>query len=474
MKRTLITLMSAFLLVVGVSAQESTPIPAFAYDNVFGVIEGFWLPDDVCVLGAGWERFIFDCAQHQPEGADSWNTLNVDERWLVAATECNREVVAVVKSTPAWATDGTPGAGLPRGLYLPVDDPNNLWANFMRRAAEFYASRGVSRFIIWNEPDIEAGTYGYEFEGTLDDYFQLLKVASLAAREGNRDAQIHIAGTTYWHDVNEQRRLYVDRLLERITQDPDAAANGYYFDAINLHIYFRTDTVTEIVGAFRDVLDQYGMSDKSIWIAETNASPNLDPLWQVERPDWQITLDQQASFVIQAAALGLAAGADHIGVYKFYDWSLPPSEESFGLLRADGTRRPAFNAWGAVIDHMNGVESAALAQTPQTDVVRLMREDGEMVLVGWARGRDDVQISVTAISDQAYLVDQMGVMIPIAPIEGEYTVTLPAAICNERDNCPEEIPVGGSVTMLIQPQGEMTVTQWLQNANTREIFSFSN
>ena len=69
--------------------------------------------------GAGWERIIFDWSQHQPDGPDDWNTLNVDDRWLEAARACNREVVAIVKHTPAWATDGTPGVGVPRGLYLP-------------------------------------------------------------------------------------------------------------------------------------------------------------------------------------------------------------------------------------------------------------------------------------------------------------------------------------------------------------------
>lgn len=127
------------------------PASATAQDeNVFGVVEGFWFPDLTCDLQPGWERIIFDWAQHQPTGPDDWHTLNVDDRWLKAANQCDREVVALLKNTPEWATDGLPGAGVPRGLHLPVDDPDNLWANFVRRTAEYYASRGVHRFIIWN------------------------------------------------------------------------------------------------------------------------------------------------------------------------------------------------------------------------------------------------------------------------------------------------------------------------------------
>jgi hypothetical protein len=104
------------LLISPISAQEATT--SFADQNVFGVVEGFWLPDQVCELGAGWERIIFDWAEHQPAGPEDWNFLNVDERWLLAARDCNREVVAVVKHTPDWATDGTPGPGVPKGVVF--------------------------------------------------------------------------------------------------------------------------------------------------------------------------------------------------------------------------------------------------------------------------------------------------------------------------------------------------------------------
>jgi hypothetical protein len=441
------------LLSVSVSQAQDT-------ENVFGVVEGFWLPDQVCELGAGWERIIFDWAQIQPTSADDWNTLNVDERWLAAARDCHREVVALVTHTPAWATDGTPGPGVPRGLSLPVDDPGNLWAGFLRRAAAYYAPFGVRRFILWNEPDITRDTYGFEFEGTLEDYARMVKVGYLAAKEGNPDSLIHLAGTTYWHDVNEGRRLYDDRLLEALTADPDAAANGAFFDVLTLHIYFRAETVYTITREMRALLDKYGLKDKNIWIDETNASPNLDPQWPVQRPAWQITLDQQSAFLAQASALGLAAGADHIGVYKFYDWALPQGAESFGLLRADASRRPAFDTWVTVIAQMNGVESAALAQGSRADVVRLRRADGQDVYVAWARTAQAAQIIITASGNEAQFIDQYGKIMTVRPLDGNYVLALPPAVCNAVDGCP----VGGLVSMLVQPSGvpqtvsEMTAT----------------
>lgn len=443
------TLLWALLTALSVTAAQDQAV------NRFGVVEGFWLPEVACELEAGWERIIFDWSQHQPTGPDDWHTLNVDDRWLAAARDCRREVVAVVKQTPGWATDGLPGPGVPRGLYLPVDDPGNVWANFIRRAAAYYAPRGVSRFIIWNEPDITRDTYGYIFEGSLEDYFQLLKVAYLAAKQGNPEARIHLAGMTYWHDVNAGRRLYFDRLLERIVQDPEARRHGGYFDVVSLHIYFRTETVYDIVQAMRDLLTRYGLGDKAIWINEMNAAPTDDPLWPVVRPQYQLDLEQQSAFLVQAAALGLAAGVERMAVYKFYDWSLPPGGEAFGLLRADGSRRPAFDTWRMVTREFDGVVEAGMAATDRVMAVRMTRRDGQQLIAAWARSAASARLRIAAVTRNASLLDAYGRSLAVAPVEGYYALALAGARCTRRDGCA----VGGAPLVFMQPAGAITIEE---------------
>jgi hypothetical protein len=440
------------------SPTEAQVDPTLA--NPFGVVEGFWMADQACALGVGWERIIFDWAQIQPDGPDDWYTLNVDEGWLRAAQECDREVVAIVKHTPQWATDGLLNAGVPRGLSLPIDDTGNLWANFMRRAAAYYAPLGVQRWIIWNEPDITRETYGFIFEGTVEDYAQMVRVAALATRQSDPGARIHLAGMTYWHDVNAGRRLYLDRLLEILIADPDAPAHGYYFDAVTLHIYYRTETVWQIVTETRALLERYGLGDKAIWINETNASPNLDPDWRVERPNWQITLDQQAAFLVQAAAQGLAGGADAIAVYKLNDFALSPGGESFGILRPDGTARPAYATWGMMVREFVGVTGGTFARSETLDVVRL--DAGErQIIVAWASSGLPAQVRIVATGEEAQLLDQYGMMMPIRPMVdadssfGTYTLALPGALCNDVDGCA----VGGSPAILIQPAGDSHIME---------------
>ncbi len=272
-------------------------------DVRFGAVEAFRDPVAAAEVGVSWERILFYWSELQPGGPDDWNPYHVPDEWLTLAAQANRQVVGVLKNTPPWATDGPPGCGVPRGLDLPVDDPNNLWAVFVRRVVGRYAGR-VDHWIIWNEPDIAPGTYGVEWCGTIEQYYQLLKVAYIAAHQANPNVTIHLACLTYHHD-----RTYLRRFLAVAARDPSAAANGYYFDVASLHIYFCTETVPAIIGITRQALADYGLR-KPIWLNETNAPPNSDPQWVMPAANYQISLEQQAAFLLQSFALALSAGAE--------------------------------------------------------------------------------------------------------------------------------------------------------------------
>lgn len=410
-------------------------------DPRFGAVEAFWVPEQAAATRLGWERILFYWSEIQPTGPDDWNTLHVDDRWLADAAARGREVVGVLKQTPAWATDGIPSAGVPRGLYAPVDDPANLWANYVRRVAAYYAPRGVHHWVIWNEPDITPDVFGHEFSGSVDDYFRLVQVAHQVMKAVDPQAVIHLAGTTYWHDAVAGRPQYLQRFLEVAAADPDAAANGYYFDVISLHIYFRVETIPQIIAATDAIQAQFGL-DKPIWINETNAAPNRDPLWPVERPDFVVDLEQQAWFITQAFALGLATGAERVGVYKFTDVLVPPGEEPFGLLRADLSPRPAYTALQTVIAQLSGFEAVRLASTDAAHVVTFTLPD-RTVRVAWARGAATT-VALVALGTDARLVDALGGATPMTARDGGYTLALDAA------RCPDECLIGGPPVYVVE------------------------
>jgi hypothetical protein len=416
-----------------VAAQNPPP------DARFGAVEAFWDASSAAEAGVAWERILFYWSELQPGGPDDWNEYHVQDVWLDWAAAQGREVIGLLKHTPQWATDGLPGCGVPRGLDLPIDDPGNLWATFVRRTVGTYAGR-INRWIIWNEPEIDPQTYGHEWCGSMEEYYQLLKVAYLAAHQANPSVSIHLAGMTFWHD-----RTYLRRFLALVVQDPTAAENNYYFDVVATHIYFQTETVPYIINETRAALNAYGLN-KPIWVNETNASPDSDPLWPLARPRWRVSLEEQAGFLLQSFALSLSAGAERIAVYKWMDAGLPAGGEPFGVLRPDASRRPAFDAYRLITTHYAGTISAR--EDRQTLYIIVTLDRGNLTTrVLWARTASAATVSVPTLASQARLIDQTGAEQLIEPVDGQYTFTLPGARCADPlDGCI----IGGATYLLIE------------------------
>jgi hypothetical protein len=432
----LLTLLGLISPLTSSRAQEIPPDPRF------GMVEAFWDTDAAVEAGVAWERILFKWSELQPNGPDDWNTLHVPDEWLQWAGAQGREVVGLLKNTPYWATDANPPleASPPRGLDLPLDDPANAWATFVRRTVEFFAPRGVHRWIVWNEPDIPPGVYGQEWAGSVEEYYRLLKVAYLVIKEADPEAHVHLAGLTFWHD-----RDWLKKFLAVATADPEAPAHGYFFDVVSLHIYFQTDTVDYIVNEARAALSAYGLN-KPLWINETNASPDADPQWPMTRPRWRVDLREQASFILQAYALGLAAGAERIAVYKLMDAGLPVGGESFGLLRPDHSRRPAYTAYCLVTRHYAGTRSARIVRQPSLTQVTLDRGE-RTTRVFWARTEAEVSLTVPALAAQATLIDQEGNTQMLDGSSGSYTLNLPGARCaDETLGCI----IGGPTYLLVE------------------------
>ncbi|MBK8899905.1 MAG: hypothetical protein IPM53_01860 [Anaerolineaceae bacterium] len=432
-------------LLLGVWVWPETAVPPAtaqsARDPRFGAVESFWAPGEASELGVGWERILFYWNEIQPTGPNDWNTLHVHEEWLAEATAQGRQVTGLLKNTPTWATDGEPASGVPRGLYLPIDDPGNLWANYTRRVASYYSAHGVHNWIIWNEPDIAPDVYGHEFSGSMADYYQLVKVAYQSIKQVDPNAKIHLGGMTYWHDPS-----WLGRFLQMVAADPDAADNNYYFDIISLHIYFRPETIPQIVGSAFAAQQQAGIPLKPVWINETNARPSTDPEWPVQVQAFELDLEQQAWYIVQAYALGFYSGAGRISVYKLIDINIAPGEESWGLIRPyDFSKRPAFYAYQNTIKYLAGFTyPLQREQGGNYTIVRFNRPEG-VTRVLWARTASRVTLNVPALAESAVLVDPItGAETPITPTGGSYSVVLAGA------RCAGECYMGGAPVFLVE------------------------
>ena len=196
-------------------------------------------------------------------------------------------------------------------------------------------------------------------------------------------------------------------------------------------------------------------------------APTDDPQWPVERPVYQIDLEQQAAFLMQAAGLALAADVERIAVYKLYDQNLPDGGESFGILSpADQSPRPAYRTWQTVTRHLSRVTQANRAQHDLVDAVRLQHDNGHETIMLWARTATPVTVQVSASTEKAQFLDQYGNMTLLRPVNDYYSLALAAATCNPIDGCA----VGGPVSLLVQPPSDTHINVLTADGQTRLVF----
>jgi len=426
-----------------------TPLPGVAASSDrFGIVEAFQARELARRSGARWQRFAFFWNSIQPDSPDQWLPNHYSTEADVANSIADGiKPVGVLGNPPAWATRN---GSVPKNLMLPPSDPENYWARFVGRIAGQYAGQ-IDDWIIWNEPDITPDSGGSSWAGGTDEYYQLLKLAWQAARAANPRARIVFAGTTYWFDVSRGNRQFFDRVLEVASRDPSAAANGYYFDAVDIHIYSAPTQVWDLTQAFREIMRRYGLS-KPIWISELNVVPTNDPAAMVPRGGYRASLDEQASFVIQALALARAADVQRASIYKMIDGKVV-NGEPFGLVRNDLSVRPAYVAFQVAATYLSRPGSATRERQGDVEVVTIDSGDRRTTVV-WATGPQATTARIPVSGMRAKLVAKDGTVadlpLPSGQSAMEYTIPLPGATANTDDGNPNNYIIGGSPFILAE------------------------
>ena len=454
MRKILLTLGVFVYLVGGASAEEPNP--------TFGVIESYEEADAAHELGIGWTRIRFPWAEVQPNSPNEW-IPKVDEALISAELAAGREIVGLLIGIPQWARDS---ADLPSGLYLSHDDPDNLWANYMREAIMRYPE--ITHWVIWNEPDIwDENAVGYTWHGTEADFAQLMKVGYLTAKEINPEIKIHLSAMTFFWDNNFGRTQYLDRLLTELAKDSFATENNFYFDIATAHLYFQPNQVLTILDIWRGIMAQHGQADKPWWLTETNAPVSDDPTWLVDDPFFVVTQQDQANYIGQGIGVALSAGVERVAIFKLIDTESDrfANPEPFGLLRANGERRPGFAAYATLIGLLDSFERVERERWDGVGRIRVNHHNGTTHIL-FARGRQGATVEVVATRPIAQLIDALGNAMTIRPRDGVYTVNLPSSECNQPigDGCM----IGGTTYYLVQREPVLpTITPTAVPTSTR-------
>ena len=441
------------------------------------MVQAIYNPDRAAQAGVEWERLIFPWALIQPSGPDSWTNGYFTDQQVAQEAARGIELMGLAVYTPDWAssTPRNPKAtNPPANLYLPFDDPKNYWGQFMFKLAQRYRGQ-IDTWSIWNEPDMASAQTNYTWDGSVDDFYQLVKVASQAIKKANPNARVALPGLTYWWDKENGRPLYLGRLLDVAGRDPTAAAHGYYFDIVDLHQY--TNPLNAFVAArvFQRALSQHGLS-RPLWMSETNVAPFDDPTGPTVQT-FHATLDQQAAYIVEAFALARAAGLERASVYKMADERPEGPGELYGLVRNDGSARPAFQAYRTVVRYLGQPSSAVYtwdgSSDPPTEdqITQLIQSNANRVQWVWPaavnrvaleRGPERVTVvwnasptpmvgRVPAAAPRAQVIDKLGnVMGEVRAQDGQYTLDLPPSTNNTDPRDPSLYLVGGDPRLLVE------------------------
>lgn len=442
-----------------------------------GINEAFKALPFGTASGAGWTRWTVQWFNVQPNPSE-FNTFyftdSAGKNTLDEQIAAGMKVAAMVLGTPEWAAE-TPGiktgTSVPKGLNEPVFvngaiNPQNTWGAFMFKLAAEYAGR-MDVFEIWNE--VEIPTTGSNavyntWAGSAAQYYDLLRVASEAAKAANPTAKIVTSPYSYFRDKDAgggDRLAWFEEFAAIVkTRGADV------FDIVALNLYRNAhDLWDRYHGSvpiaaeaadrkgFRTRLDEIGATGTPIWLTEINAMPYDDPMpgWNTAPDGFRITLEEQAHYVVQAHALALAAGYQAVFFQALQDDPYPVPDELWGLVRFEGNNkdtkvsraRPAFFAYRVVGKYLGDADRAELWIRKRPDPKKLAmyasRYEWAHHLVVFSRGdqrasvvwngtSETASVSIAPAGGSAILVDSVGNERPLAPdSNGMLTVELPPA-----------------------------------------------
>ncbi len=458
------------------------PLPPVASDDPwFGAVQSIAAPQAALNAGVKWQRLIFAWNQIQPDGPGDFKQGDYSDAQVDAQIAQGLPVVGITLYTPRWAARDPQydARSVPKNLDLPIDNPQNYFAAYMKQLVAKYRGR-IDTWIIYNEPDMYAEPNDYRtFAGSPIDYYLLLKTAYLAAKSANPNARIVMAGYTYWWDHENHRPLYFQRVLDAIGGDPTAAANNWFFDVVDVHAYANPLNSYTIPVLFRRALQAKGL-DKPIWITESNVLVKNDPRVGAGDGPFRATQDEQASYVIESVALARAAGVQRYSIYKMQDQYPENGDEYWGLTRNDGSLRPAYVAYQVAVKYLQQPRSAVYywggSQVPPTEQeittllasntnryqwpwpaplnVVVLDRGTQRVTVIWNASPQPLQVSLPAAGRSAQIVDKYGQVRTVTPTNGGYPLDLEPSRNNSDPRDTSLYLVGGSPWIVVEDLGQ--------------------
>ena len=421
--------------------------------------------------GSRWDRFDFVWPNIETTN-NNWNFGAYDTLVSDLNNAGMENIVGILLWTPGWASTvgvqgglgalssdqrpfgwyaPTPRTALspqavsaasspPQGLYLPWNDPNNHWGDYVHTVVSRYSAQGVKHWEVWNEPE-----WSYFWTGTSAEYAQLLKVGYQATKAACPDCTVLFGGLHYWANPS-----YYRWVLSTLNNDPAAPSNNYFFDVMSVHLYSRSSSIYDEVNNIRSGMTTYNVGDHPIWLTETGVpvwnDGSVDP--DPSEYDYAATQDEAAAYLIQSYANAWAADVERYFFFRTHDSDM---SEYFGLIRNDHSLRPAYVAYQVANTYLISPTLVTRETAGSHLRVTLWGTPRGKASVLWNNSPTASDYTLPAVIETATLVNRLGVTQTVSATGGFYTITLPGATANLVSNSGDYI-IGGDPLILIESE----------------------
>ncbi len=351
-------------------------------------------------LGVGWVRFEnmkWPMASSEPGAFRFDGTVgpwHVNHDAIFGAyAAAGVSILPFLFQTPEHATTA-PSEVRKNRLQHPPKEPAQFAEFCFQTAARYGATRHprealktpdgksglgwMPAFEIWNEPNLDSPDWG-AWVGPLPAYLDLFRTAAEAVKRADPKARVTHGGFAGM-DLET-----VDSLRSHVYADGKRPLD--FTDALNVHYYSgrtppeRATVDPNVVRSGASTGGTRTYEDDLVRLADWRDEwrPGL-PIWLTETGydtagPYGISEELQAARLPRVVLLALGHGIDRVMVYR-ESGSTPGQHAASGLVRNDGSPKPAWFSYATLIRELDGA----------TGGIRLPWPDSNVRLFAWTRG----------------------------------------------------------------------------------------
>ena len=430
--------------------------PSFRDDSPYGVVtppanEKEW--ELFSQMGAAWVQWSAAWAYLEVQPGVFWFTPGAPKQYANPDTlveEANKHGVRTViqfRTVPPWAAKGRIGsfkeAGETRGDTFPPDEEHwDAYDKFVETVVGRFKSQGVHHYEVWAEAE------GSLFKNwstpkfpKVEAYQRLLQHTRKAVKAKDPEGKIlgpgdfvpllREAEQGYTAPAQENRKPneYAGSSLPGIGKAVDIVSGHFYWTDWQAHprTHYGPEEInpsrrpTSLKEMIADAQELAG--SRPVWISEVGYGSGVS----VETPDniGAADDDEQANLLVRYFLLARAWGVKKM---FWYTWKDRPGangalQSSYGLLRRDGTAKPAYTAYRTMTERTEGLSNIRLYEHgPNRWIVHLTGP--KTVVVVWKLRADGKPETLSLPWSKVRVTERDGKSTVETPENGKIHVTL--------------------------------------------------